>query len=301
MRILKIYSGLLYLWFGLFTLLATEVIAMEQIDFNNMSLKGTYASMGIGRGGTVPAAGMTIITADGKGKFVGKTVFNRPGGELQERLVVTFPIKGSYEVNPDGSGTLNIIPPGEVGEAQGGHFMITAARVVGGRKNRRATEVSLVLDKLLPNSAALQTAVLKRLPRRGEFSNSSVKGTYASMGIGRGGVVPVAGLTTIDVDGEGNFVGKTVFNRPGAELEGRVVVTFPIAGTIEVNQDGSGIINIFLPPEVGETQSGHFMITRARVAGENNIRLATEVSFILDELLPNSAALQTSEFKRLSD
>ncbi len=43
------------------------------------------------------------------------------------------------------------------------------------------------------------------------------------------------------------------------------------------------------------------MITRARVVGENNIRIATEVSLILDELLPNSAALQTAVLKRLPD
>jgi len=303
MRTLKVFSTILWLGCGLLALMASEVTAGDKIGFSNASFKGTYASMGIGRGGVVPAAGMTTITADGKGSFFGKTVFNRPGGKYGERIVVTFPIKGIYDVEKDGTGILKIFLPADIGETQSGHFMITQAHVVGQHKKRLAKEVSFILDELLPDSAALQTAVLKRLPMRGEYSNASFKGTYASMGIGHGGDVPAAGMTTITADGKGSFVGKTVFNRPDGEYGERVVITFPIKGIYDVEKDGTGIIKIFLPADIGETQSGHFMITQAHVLGQHKKRLglAKEVSLILDDLLPNSAALQTAELKRLPD
>lgn len=301
MRRNKIFSTLWWLGCGLLVLAATEVTAWDQQGFSNKSLKGRYSSMGIGRGGVVPAAGMTTIIADGKGNFAGKTVFNRPKGGYGDRKVVTFPIEGTYEVGTDGAGTIEIVPPKDIGEVQSGHFMVTQARINGHPKRRLATEVAFVLDELLPNAFALQTATLKRMSGRGKFSNASLKGTYASMGIGRGGVTPAAGMTTITADGRGTFVGKTIFNRPDGEYGERAVVTFPIKGKYHVKKDGTGTLKIFLPPDIGETQSGHFMITQARAEGHYKKRLATELFFILDELLLNSAALQTAELNRLPD
>ncbi len=301
MRTGKFFTVAGWLGCGFLMLMAAEVSARDSVGFSNASFNGRYASMGVGRGGVTPAAGMTTLIADGKGRFVGKTVFNRPDGEFGERTVVTFPIKGVYKVAKDGTGLVKIFLPPDVGEPQTGHFMITQTSV-NQHKRRVATEIALILDKLLPNSAALQTSVLKRQSRRNVYGNASLKGTYASMGVGRGGVVPAAGMTTITADGYGGFVGKTVFNRPVGEHGERKVVSFPIKGTYEVEKDGSGTIEIFPPAGISEPQTGHIMITKAHSqTGRDKKSLATELSFILDELLPNSAALQTSELKRLSN
>ena len=294
---MKLYT-LVCLGVGLLGFTRPGLTTELQRGFSNSSFRGTYASMGIGRGGDVPAAGMTRITADGKGNFVGKTIFNRPDGKYGERVVVTFPVNGEYDVEPDGSGMLTIIPPKELGEPQTAHLTISQARV--NNKGRKiATEATLILDGLLPNSGALQTAVLKRLPNRSKFDNSSFKGTYVSLGIGRGGQSSTASMTTIKADGKGNFVGKGVFNQPDGKFGERNVQTVPIAGIYHVELDGSGTITIFPPNEFSEPQTGHFMITQATRGNYKKMATAAELAVIADELLPNSGVLVTLKYKRL--
>lgn len=95
-------------WMVLF-LASMQTGSASATDFNNASFNGTYVSIGIGRGGNTPTAGMTIFSSHGDGRLTGKTVLNVPAQKRglddnkSERNVVEFPVHGIYEIAGDGT------------------------------------------------------------------------------------------------------------------------------------------------------------------------------------------------------
>ena len=317
MRNLRIFA---VLWL---TLIAASFHASFAVadKYDNTSLVGTYTSMSLGRGGDSPTAGMTILTAHGAGQFWGKTVVNvsQPANDPEDleakRQVLEIPIRGKYNIAEDGTGKLILKVPDELGEPQTAHFVITQDRARQHRVHRRynkriATELTMVFDKLLPGSNALQTTKLKRRTWREPLSNASLAGTYVSTGISRGGTDPGAVMAVISADGKGGFVSKSIINRPNLEEQQgeREVLILPAKGKYHINPDGMGTVEAFPLNDIGlPPQKAHFVVTEARphrrltVSKGEEIEkdlLVTQMWLVFDELTPRTNALQTVEFKR---
>jgi hypothetical protein len=71
--------------------------------FRESSLFGTFAAVGAGDGSTSARVG--TVTYDGAGNVTRSLVVNAPDGNGGRRLLV-FESVGTYEVNPDGTGTV---------------------------------------------------------------------------------------------------------------------------------------------------------------------------------------------------
>ena len=314
----RIWSIVAVFWLSLIAVFFHPGTAIAA-EFDNTSLAGTYTSMSIGRGGTTPTAGMTIIKAIGNGRFWGKSVVNvaQPSdepGEEAKRVVLEIPIHGEYEIAEDGSGKLTLRVPEELGEPQTSQFVITEARPRRSKSHRWykksvATEIAIIFDKLLPGSNALQTTVLKRRAWREPLNNASFAGTYVSVGTGRGGNDPTAAMSIISADGKGRFVSKTMANRPNLEEKGeREIFTIPVKGKYNIDPDGMGTMTVFLPDEFGQPpRQAHFVVTEARYYRRpvtnyheegDKVLLVTQVWIIFDELTVNARALGTSVMKR---
>ena len=118
------------------------------------------------------------------------------------------------------------------------------------------------LALMLFSGAALATAQ-KSQPC---FTLASLKGSFAVVGTYGSNDAIAFGKRT--VDGEGNFTGTFLVNKPtaGSTTGDRTIVTGTQAGTIAVNCDGTGVITRILTVSgVQTTQTDDFVITGARV------------------------------------
>ena len=61
-----------------------------------------------------------------------------------------------------------------------------------------------------------------------DFSNATLKGTYAFTSIGRGGDAPYAAIGVIFFDGTGNIAGSCAANLPGRTFQERIQVKAPL-------------------------------------------------------------------------
>lgn len=121
-------------------------------EFNNASLKGIYMGVAVGRGGQTPAAGFGTVIYDGKGGFVESNIANIQGETFRDRRFVMGSDRGSYAINPDGTGTV----------AGGGVvFVITRARLVDDL--RIAEEYVFFVRDLAPSTGVFFTGASKRL------------------------------------------------------------------------------------------------------------------------------------------
>ena len=124
------------------------------------------------------------------------------------------------------------------------------------------------------------------------FTNASIRGTYALIDAGRsGGQLPnqlpqaQAGVGVVSYDGNGKFSGRSFQDVPlfGQQL----LVSTSLAGTYEVNSDGTGrsILTITLqvpPTNPQEHQNLTLVITKSRTVG--GARVADEFSLVQDQL-----------------
>jgi hypothetical protein len=262
--------------------------ALADEGFTTASLEGTYAIAIIGQGGEAPLAGISIKTIRRDGTFMTSTILNLPGPS-EERII--FPINGvgTAEVNPDGTGTATSLfflepgdEPGSAGTANY-NFVITKAR----RRDhfKIAEEISFVVRQLQA-AGNMNTFVATRLPEKGEFTNASIRGTYAIVSVGRGGQAPEASVGAATFDGGGNFSGRTFINQPGEDVGEREVVEVPFEGTYTVNANGTGAA---LPFTGGEAI---FVITKARQV--RGVNVATEIFLVANNLSPTTGSLVTS-------
>jgi hypothetical protein len=254
--------------------------------FSEASIRGTYASTNIGRGGLSPVSDIGVFTFNGSGAFSGVVNVNLPGASFQERIIFRSSFTGTYKVNADGTGTTTTtfsLPDGSTRETSS-IFVITDFKPQSGIKV--ATEFTLIADDLSSTSGNLDVAVLKSIPNGG-FSTASLKGTYGFSTSARGGPLPTAdaGLTTFDGRGK-----STVYfnqNIPGEFFGQRQIFSDSTDLTYTVNPDGTGSSNV-----------ANFIITEAETI--NGQSVGTEVFFITNDLDPFTGNLQTTVAKRLS-
>ena len=102
--------------------------------YTNASVKGKWAVTTIT--GANNAASIGLLTADENGAFTGSGILNAPGLFMprRERIETTF--SGTYDVNPDGSGTLTNTFTTNTGMSVTIHMdvIVTKAEVVDGVK-----------------------------------------------------------------------------------------------------------------------------------------------------------------------
>jgi hypothetical protein len=256
----------------------------SQAMFTNYNLQGTYAFSGMGWGGQSPLSSIGILTFDGQEKVTGFTWQNLPGDQFGERKFLELPVKGTYTVNENGTGT---ILPAEDTDPE---MLLAIAKINSLDGTEIVQEFSFVLRQLEPVTGNLFSAIATRLPNEGAFSNASLSGTYVGAAVGRGGQTPGAGFGILTYDGNGGFSESNVSNVQVGSFRERVFVTGSDQGIYNVNANGTG------------TVAGGgvvFVITKAEVV--NGIKRALEYSFIVADLVPANGSHFTGISKRRSD
>jgi hypothetical protein len=120
--------------------------------FSARSLWGRYIGAALGLGGQFPIAGFGAVRYDGEGGFSEDNISNVQGDTFRARRFVAGTDRGTYTVNPDGTGTV----------AGGGVlFMITRARLAG--DHSVAEEYSFLVPDLMPTNGAQFTGTVKRV------------------------------------------------------------------------------------------------------------------------------------------
>lgn len=107
-------------------------------EYSVASLHGDYAVVATYGGNIARALGTHIY--DGLGNLTGSAIVNQPGPN-GTRIIVSIGITGTYTVNPDGTGTMNLtinLPNGSTATATE-DFVITKAKMNG--RTPLATEV----------------------------------------------------------------------------------------------------------------------------------------------------------------
>ncbi len=97
--------------------------AASHKGFSLSSLKGSYAAIFSGKllisGELLPFLGTGVFISDGNGNLTGHETYTL------DNIVCEATIKGTYTVNPDGTGTndVDFMPtPGESSQCMGGHY-----------------------------------------------------------------------------------------------------------------------------------------------------------------------------------
>lgn len=131
---------------------ATGIRLPDHAAFSARSFRGRYVGSALGLGGQYPVAGFGAVVYDGEGGFAEQNIANIQGDSFRERRFVTGTDRGTYTVNPDGSGTV----------AGGGVLLvITRARLLDDQLV--ADEYSFMVRDLAPANGALFTGTVKRL------------------------------------------------------------------------------------------------------------------------------------------
>jgi|GEM_PF-5234090 len=140
---------------------AAQTNAGPGAEFNNGSLRGSYAL--VGNGGANEAASVGVTAFDGAGGASRVLTLNEADPDGTGRLILEIPAVGSYSVNPNGTGTavfLNELPDGSKIPF---HFDFVITRA--DRRGRGLLADSLHLVQREPGIAAkLVVFDLTRLP-----------------------------------------------------------------------------------------------------------------------------------------
>lgn len=111
---------------------------------------------------------------------------------------------------------------------------------------------------------------------RGAFSNRSLEGSYALVGVGGAHEAASVGVTRFD--GAGRAWRNLVLNEVNASGDGRVLLTIPAKGSYRVNRDGTGTAELLneLPDGSIVPFTFDFVITEARrrPGGRSHLGLA---------------------------
>jgi hypothetical protein len=131
-------------------------------DFSNASLQGSYALVGTGGAHNAGSVGITVF--DGKGKATRSLLLNQ-AAQGGGREVIPITAAGTYEVNPDGTGSAvltNVLPDGSAVTFDF-DFVITKALPGHPRGSHVAMEVYMMQEQA-GIAAELVTFALTRLP-----------------------------------------------------------------------------------------------------------------------------------------
>lgn len=266
-----------------------------QLDngFTNNSLRSTYAASNIWRGGQAPAAGVGLLTFDGKGKVSGFNLLNLPGMSFGVRRLFRSTFEGSYTVDRDGSGagtTKITAPDGSTSETS---FVFTIA---GAEGDKGAKEGFFIVKDLDVTTGALMTFVITRLPEEGDFSLASLKGTFSFNGAAQGSQIPAAGIGLITFDGNGKYSGLDIVNVPGGRFGERQMTRSPFEGTYTM--DVGGIYPAINSPSQSEAI---FLVTKARTV--DGIKVAQEYFYMVpgNVLAVTGGNFVTSVGKKLAE
>ena len=126
-----------------------------------------------------------------------------------------------------------------------------------------------------------------------QFTNASLAGTYALVGMGRAGQTQTASIGILSFDGNGNVSGSGIRNSPGTAFGTAVLEKASFKGTYKVDEDGSGygstnMISTMSDGSGREIQT-IFLITKAELVGD--VKIAQEVSLMQETLDPVSGSL----------
>jgi hypothetical protein len=258
------------------------------VEFTNASIEGDFAFTGIGRGGNTANASAGVIHFNGKGVITGIENLNQPGTSFRERRYDVFPIKGTYEVEPRGTG---IIREGDTGEV---HLRILITQSIVNKDGKKiAQEITFLPLNLIEETGNLVVSVATKLPNQGKFTQASLYGTYAFSGRGRDGQAPEAGIGMIRFDGKGNASAFDILNLPGQPFGERVVARFPFEATYVVEDNGLGTVT----PKQGGGEA-LFVIKKAKVV--KGVKVATEIGLIINGL-SDAGNLVTDIIKKISE
>jgi hypothetical protein len=268
----------------------TSMLATISEQFTTASLSGTYALVGIGRGGQTPTASVGVLTFDGRGNVSGTGITNAPGTNFNERQLVKTGFQGTYIVNEDGSGygatqAITTMSDGSSQEIQT-TFLITKAESIGSVKI--AQEVSLMQNSVDPASGSLLMYSATRHPDGGKFSLASFQGTYGGPGIARGNQTPATaiGVGAVHFDGNGLFTAVDIQNLPADLFSERRSVTFDTPkGGYTLAEDGMGTI-------IGENGQAVMVVTKAQAI--DGVKVCLEYFFVTNDLLPPTGNLVTT-------
>jgi hypothetical protein len=136
-------------------------------------------------------------------------------------------------------------------------------------------------------------------PAPAGFTDASLQGPYALVGIGDAYVATSIG--TVTYDGHGRGTRALILNSPGPD-QGRRIVRLTGVKTYTVHPDGTGTATVTETLPDSSTYTAHldFVITQAVVGRADGVRVATEVFAMRRE--PGVAArLVTLTLKRLPD
>ncbi|HSF17522.1 MAG TPA: hypothetical protein VLK65_18405 [Vicinamibacteria bacterium] len=142
--------------------LAGSTSEQRPASFDNRSLQGSYALVGVG--GAHDAASVGLTRFDGAGGAIRKLVLNESDPDGDGRLILTIAATGTYEVTPHGMGTarfVNELPDGSQVPFTF-DFVITEAQSRGSGRYLEALALHMVQRE--PGIAAkLVTFTLTRL------------------------------------------------------------------------------------------------------------------------------------------
>lgn len=121
----------------MFATLPTVVAAQDrddnggQVRFSTASLCGNYGAIATYGANVARALGFEIM--DGHGKITGAAIVNQPGAN-DTRTVTSIGISGTYTINPQGIGTMNltIALPGGATASVAEDFVVTRSKKVDG-------------------------------------------------------------------------------------------------------------------------------------------------------------------------
>lgn len=177
----------------------------------------------------------------------------------------------------------------------------SAAQSAGNRPVRALNTVGWAALIAMPLLLASSLVLSANWPHpRIAFTEASLKGTYALVGVG--GANRAASVGVASFDGAGAASRRLVLNELDPDGDGRILVNIPAAGTYAVDPDGTGTAEFLneLPDGQIVPFTFDFVITEARRRGRGGPHLGLAIHMVQRE--PGIAAsLVTFELTRLPD
>ena len=144
-----------------------EESSRAQVNYSTASICGNYGAIATYGANVARALGFEVM--DGHGNITGSAIVNQPGSSSTTRSIASIGISGTYTINANGLGTMNLVislPGGGTANVTE-DFVVTRSKVVDGvaiaTEIQDAQEVpSAVIDD---SSLVIHTYTLRGTPR----------------------------------------------------------------------------------------------------------------------------------------